>query len=76
MRVVSTQVQGFTEVIGREAELATLRAAFVHPGRSRRPGVRVLTGLGGAGKTSLARAYAERYQEHYELVWWVRAEDP
>ena len=36
----------------------------------------VLTGLSGVGKTSLARAYAQRYQDHYELVWWVHAEDP
>lgn len=32
--------------------------------------------LGGVGKTSLARAYAQHYQVHYGLVWWVRAEDP
>jgi hypothetical protein len=38
--------------------------------------LRVLTGLGGVGKTTLARAYAQRYQEHYGLVWWIRAEDP
>ena len=74
-RVVSTQVQGFAEVVGRDKELAVLRAGFTDPQRSGRPVLRVLTGLGGVGKTSLARAYAQRYQEHYELVWWVRAEN-
>jgi DNA-binding SARP family transcriptional activator len=75
-RVVSTQVQNFTEVVGREQELTTLRAAFTDPQRLPRPALRVLTGLGGVGKTTLARAYAQHYQEHYGLVWWVRAEDP
>ncbi|MGH3803206.1 MAG: AAA family ATPase, partial [Pseudonocardiaceae bacterium] len=74
--MVSTQVQGFAEVVGREEELARLRAGFTDPRRPPRPVWRVLTGLGGVGKTSLARAYAQRYQEHYGLVWWVRAEDP
>ncbi|MGH3754047.1 MAG: BTAD domain-containing putative transcriptional regulator [Pseudonocardiaceae bacterium] len=75
-RVVSTQVQGFAEIVGREQELAALRAGFTDPQRSGRPVWQVLTGLGGVGKTSLARAYAQRYQDHYGLVWWVRAEDP
>ena len=75
-RVVSKQVQGFAEIVGREQELATLRARFTDPQRRGRPVWQVLTGLGGVGKTSLARAYAQRYQDHYELVWWVRAEDP
>jgi DNA-binding SARP family transcriptional activator len=73
-RVVSTQVQGFAEVVGRERELAALRARFTDP--PRRPALQVLTGLGGMGKTTLARAYAQRYQEDYKLVWWVRAENP
>jgi DNA-binding SARP family transcriptional activator len=75
-RVVSTHVQGLSEVVGRHQELAALRTAFTDPARHGRPIWRVLTGLGGVGKTSLARAYAQHYQEHYELVWWVRAEDP
>ena len=38
--------------------------------------IQALTGLGGKGKTSLAREYAYRYKAEYDLVWWVRASEP
>jgi hypothetical protein len=38
--------------------------------------IQALTGLGGKGKTSLAREYAYRFKGEYDLVWWVRASEP
>jgi hypothetical protein len=74
MRVVSAQVQDLIEVVGREAELAALRRDFINFQQPHQPVIRVLTGLGGIGKTSLSRAYCVRYQWDYGLVWWVRAD--
>jgi AAA ATPase domain/Tetratricopeptide repeat len=66
-------VTGLAPTIGREDDLTRLRAAFQ---AATPPVVRVLTGMGGVGKTSLARAYTDRHRSDYGLVWWVRAEDP
>lgn len=33
-------------------------------------------GLGGVGKTQLATEFAYRHAHRYEVVWWVRAEEP
>ena len=35
-----------------------------------------ITGLGGVGKTEITLAYANTYQENYQYLWWVRAENP
>ena len=33
-------------------------------------------GLGGVGKTQLAAEYAYRHTADYELVWWIKSEEP
>ena len=34
----------------------------------------VLYGLGGVGKTQTAIEFAHRHGNHYDLIWWIRAE--
>lgn len=70
MVTVSPHLGGLSQVIGRATELRDLRLSF------QASNVQVLTGLGGVGKTSLARAYAQQHLDSYALIWWVRAEDP
>lgn len=40
------------------------------------PVTQVLTGMGGIGTTSLARAYARQHRMVYGVVWWIPAADP
>jgi DNA-binding SARP family transcriptional activator/tetratricopeptide (TPR) repeat protein len=54
---------------GRERELAALEQAF--GGGS---ATAAIYGMGGIGKSALAREYARRSRERYALVWWLRAE--
>lgn len=60
--------------VGREEVLTALARAL----RAGRPtsNVQVVTGLWGVGKTRVAIEYACWRARGYDLVWWVRAEDP
>ena len=60
--------------IGRDGELAALYRALRDD--SPTAAIQVITGLGGIGKSRLAVEYAYRYGTAYDLVWWIRAEDP
>jgi TIR domain len=59
---------------GREQTLAELYASLF----SNQPGAwkQALWGMGGAGKTQIAVEYTYRHKAKYELVWWLRSEEP
>jgi tetratricopeptide (TPR) repeat protein len=63
--------------VGRQQDLASLADRF---GRKRLAGeppmTIVLTGLGGVGKTQLAVEYAYAHTGRYDVVWWLRAQEP
>jgi hypothetical protein len=61
---------------GREELLAWLDGALAGRAASSGPGVVVLCGLGGAGKTSVAVEYAYRQAAGLGVVWQLPAEDP
>jgi tetratricopeptide (TPR) repeat protein len=62
------------DFIGREEQLANLKTNL----SSGKPAalVQVIYGLGGVGKTQLALEYVYRNAAEYDIVWWVRSEDP
>ncbi|WNO75880.1 FxSxx-COOH system tetratricopeptide repeat protein [Streptomyces sp. AM8-1-1] len=59
---------------GRAPILDRLREQLRGDTQSGRRFPQVLYGLGGVGKTQVAREYAHRFRADYDLVWWVEAE--
>jgi tetratricopeptide (TPR) repeat protein len=66
-------VRSFT---GRDTQLAELRDQLETGQRAGPIPVVTLYGMGGIGKTQLARAYAHRHRDDYQLGWWILAESP
>jgi len=66
-------VRSFT---GRDTQLAALHNHLQSQQRAALVPAAALYGMGGIGKTQLARAYAHRYRDDYQLGWWTPAETP
>jgi tetratricopeptide (TPR) repeat protein len=56
---------------GRDDVIADLRDKLV---AERHAAVQALHGTGGIGKTQVALEYVYRFREHYDIVWWIDAE--
>src|SRR5437016_5846442 len=57
---------GRTELLADLRERVTAEVTALVP--------HALHGMGGVGKTQLAIEYAYRYASHYQVVWWVPAD--
>ena len=83
-QVLHTQVLMHDEAAftGRDADLERLHdllwnggtAALTRAGAKGLIDEAALAGMGGVGKTTLARAYAFRHRGDYHGIWWLRAE--
>ena len=60
---------------GREEILTALHNALHEDDRAALTQTGAIHGLGGIGKTQIAAEYAHRYDDEYDTVWWVAAED-
>jgi tetratricopeptide (TPR) repeat protein len=62
--------------VGRERALEHLAAGLSNDGAVAVTQVDAIHGLGGVGKTQLAARYARTRRDAYDVIWWLRAEQP
>jgi tetratricopeptide (TPR) repeat protein len=61
---------------GRAELLARLEQALRSGQSAALTQPQAIHGLGGVGKTQLATEYAYRHTANYDVVWWIRSEEP
>ena len=62
--------------MGRDTDLERIESALQEDSEDGIPQPVVVYGLGGIGKTSVAVEFAYRNMDRYDVVWWVRSEEP
>ncbi len=67
--VDAAQFHPVSSFSGRDDELAAVHAAL-----SRDGAIAVVHGLGGVGKSSVAREYGWRNRDTYSVIWWLNAQ--
>ncbi len=61
---------------GRTKLLASLSKSLTSGKATALTQPQAIHGLGGVGKTQLAAEYCWQNKDNYEVIWWVRAEEP
>jgi len=62
--------------IGRARPLEELAQGLLGEGVVAITQIHAIHGLGGVGKTQLAARYARTHRRAYDVIWWLRAEQP
>ena len=62
--------------IGRKELLETLHKKLTTEHTTALTQTQAITGLGGIGKTQTAIEYIYQHRKNYQLIWWLRAEEP
>lgn len=74
--VVHSEIKATPSFTGREDELEAIHSALWSGGAAVVTQPAAVHGLGGVGKSALAREYAYRIRDRYAGVWWLNAAKP
>lgn len=74
--IVHPEIRPTPSFTGREAELSSIHELLWSAPAAATPQPVAVHGLGGTGKSVVAREYALRTQDDYAGVWWLNAAKP